>query len=666
MKEAIQTGSFKELELDVVRPDGSTRWGIARGEAVCDGDRVTLLRGTVQDVTELKHIDDKLRESQTMLQAVVAPAMDAIIAIDGEERVVLFNAAAETMFGCSAEEAIGNSIERFLPQRYRAEHSAHIRRFGKSGATNRAMGALGTLWGLRADGEEFPIEASISHLPPDGHELFTIIIRDASERRQAEEALRQSEERFRRVAENIGDALLVENVAGHIVFANNRFLSLFGLGREELQNLTLQEHVAPEYRTELYDRHNGLMRGEVSRTHFECEGVRRNGSRMWLEVDVVPITDQTGKLVGTQSAMRDITERKRVEQALHPSEERFRLVANTAPVLIWMSGPDQLCNYFNQPWLDFTGRPLEAELGNRWVEGIHSQDLKACLKTYNHAFDRREPFNMQYRLRRYDGEYRWVLDIGVPRMNPDGSFAGYIGSWIDITDRRVAEEALAGIGRRLIEAHEEERTWIARELHDDINQRIALLAIELEQLKQRLPESAIEHQQPIRQICQRLSDIGNDIQALSHRLHSSKLEYLGIAVAASSYCRELSQQQKVEIDFHHAEMPRNLPKEISLCLFRVLQEALQNAVKHSGVRRFRVALRGTAHEIQLTVSDQGAGFDPQDVMSRPGLGLISMRERLQWVGGELSVKSQPAHGTTICARVPLIIRRYACQSRNRC
>jgi len=353
----------------------------------------------------------------------------------------------------------------------------------------------------------------------------------------------------------------------------------------------------------------------------------------------------------------DITERRKAEDAVRESEERFRLVANTAPVMIWMSGPDKLCYYFNQPRLDFTGRPLEAELGNGWSEGVHPGDLKDCLDTYTRAFDLRESFKMQYRLRRHDGEYRWLLDIGVPRLNPDGTFVGYIGSCLDVTEAKLAEEALANIGRKLIEAHEEERTWIARELHDDINQRIALLSVELEQWSQNFPPTEGEARYQMAHLRQRIFDLGKDIQALSHRLHSSKLDYLGIASAANSFCREFSEQQKVEIDFKHAGIPGSLPKEISLCLFRVLQESLQNAAKHSGVRHFNVDLYGTSEEIQLTVTDLGVGFDPQDVVNRRGLGLISMRERLQLVSGELSIKSQPGRGTRLLARVPLVAKR---------
>ncbi|HXW54111.1 MAG TPA: MASE1 domain-containing protein [Candidatus Cybelea sp.] len=348
-----------------------------------------------------------------------------------------------------------------------------------------------------------------------------------------------------------------------------------------------------------------------------------------------------------------VDEHKQALEALREGEERFRLVANSAPVMIWMSGPDRLRNYFNQPWLDFTGRAVEAELGNGWSQGVHADDLRACLETYTRAFDKRESFKREFRLLRHDGEYRWVFDIGVPRLNADGFFAGYIGSCIDITDKKIAEEALAGIGRRLLEAHEEERTWIARELHDDINQQIALLAVELEQLKRSLPKSAVGPRDHIRQVLERISQIGTDIQTLSRRLHSVQLEYLGIAAAARSHCKELSEQHQVEIDFSHTEVPRNVPKEVSLCLFRVLQESMRNAVRHSRAHHFKVHLRGTPEEIHLSVSDSGIGFDPVAAISGRGLGLISMRERVRCVNGDFWIESRAEQGTTIHARVPL-------------
>lgn len=355
-------------------------------------------------------------------------------------------------------------------------------------------------------------------------------------------------------------------------------------------------------------------------------------------------------------------QRRRAEAVVRESEERFRLVASAAPVMIWMSGPDKLRTYFNPPWLEFTGGSLEHELGNGWAEGVHCQDLQRCLETYSTSFDLRKPFEMEYRLRRHDGEYRWVFDRGVPRFNADGSFAGYIGSCLDVTERKAAEEALSTVSRRLIEAHEEERTWIARELHDDINQRIALLSVTLEKLFQNVPHSGGRTQKGVAEIRASLASLGTDIQALSHRLHSSKLQYLGLAVAARSFCQELSERQNVQIDFEVEGSFKMLPEGTGLCLFRVLQEALQNAIKHSGVQQFEVSLKATDTGIELRVHDSGTGFDPERVVDGHGLGLISMRERVKLVEGQFSIQSKASVGTTIRASVPFAVKAKSAAS----
>jgi PAS domain S-box-containing protein len=382
------------------------------------------------------------------------------------------------------------------------------------------------------------------------------------------------------------------------------------------------------------------------------EFIRSDGRFFPVYFSVSPIRENN-QIVGVVTVFSDDTQRRQAEQAVRESEERFRLVANTAPVMIWMSGTDKLCNYFNQNWLDFTGRTLERESGNGWAEGVHSEDFERCLEIYMTAFDRREPFRMEYRLRRHDGEYRWVLDSGVPRFDSDGSFAGYIGSAIDVNDRKQAEEALSRIGGRLIQAHEEERSRIARELHDDIGQRLGLLATEIERLGQSVLDLPAEIRSQTHELWQSTAEIASDVQGISHRLHSSKLKYLGIVVAAKSLCRELSAKQGVDIDFMDENLPLVVPEEIGLCLYRVLQEALQNAVKYSGVRHFEVSLKGLSDEIHLTVRDAGIGFDTDTVMGKQGLGLMSMLERVNLVNGTFSITSTLNLGTEVSVRVPL-------------
>jgi len=243
--------------------------------------------------------------------------------------------------------------------------------------------------------------------------------------------------------------------------------------------------------------------------------------------------------------------------------------------------------------------------------------------------------------------------MGVPRFKLDGLFAGYIGSCVDITESKLAEEALFSVGSRLIEAQEDERARIARELHDDFSQRMALLAIELGRLRQDIPGSNGDALNRMDIVRKHASEIGSDIQALSHQLHSAKLDYLGIAVAMKDFCVEFGAKQKFKIDFRSQDLPSSVSPEVSLCLYRVLQEALHNAAKHSQVSHFDVQLRGVPGEIQLTIKDAGVGFDVESVNKRRGIGLISMRERVKLVNGTFSIASRLNHGTEIGVRIPM-------------
>jgi PAS domain S-box-containing protein len=362
---------------------------------------------------------------------------------------------------------------------------------------------------------------------------------------------------------------------------------------------------------------------------------------------------ETKLTIANKQLEADIADRKRGEAILRESEERFRLVANTAPVMIWRSGPDKLCTYLNHEWLKFTGQALSEEMGNGWGVGLHPEDLVPCLGTYEQAFDRREPFQMQYRLRRHGGEYRWVIDHGVPRFDVDGSFAGYIGSCIDITERKLADEALAVMSRKLLEAQEQERARIGRELHDDIGQRLALLSVEIDRMKEASPVAYGELRNRMDELGKRTSEISAVVQSLSHELHSSKLEYIGLVSAMKGFCREFGDKHKVKVAFDSEGVPPGVPPEVSLCLFRVMQEGLHNALKHSGVRFFEVKLHGSHSDIQFTVRDSGVGFDPELIKDTQGLGLISMQERVRLVKGRISMSSKSGSGTEIDVRVPL-------------
>jgi signal transduction histidine kinase len=268
-------------------------------------------------------------------------------------------------------------------------------------------------------------------------------------------------------------------------------------------------------------------------------------------------------------------------------------------------------------------------------------------------FQNRQPFSNQYRLRRRDGIYRWVFDVAAPRLNGDRSFAGFIGSAVDVTDQKMAQESLEKVSGQLIEAQEKERSRLARELHDDICQRLAMLSLRIEKATKGWSSGQKSTSEQLEQIWQQCSSLTADVQALSHELHPSLLDNLGLVTAVRSFCREITEQNGAVVEFTDKNIPGPLPREFSLSLFRVIQEALHNAVKYSGQKHFTVHLEGKDGEVELEVSDRGAGFDIASVKNGKGLGLVSMTERIHLLNGRLTIDSKPSFSTTIRASVPL-------------
>jgi len=349
--------------------------------------------------------------------------------------------------------------------------------------------------------------------------------------------------------------------------------------------------------------------------------------------------------------------KRKAEAVLRESEKRFRVMANATPALIWMCDTRGEIIYMNERRMAFTGPDPEAGFGAMWTAHVHPDDLDGMLQTFSQALETHQPFSKEYRLRRSDGVYRWMFDVASARVNGDGSFAGFIGSTIDMTDQKLAQQALEKVSGQLIEAQENERSRIARELHDDICQRLALLSIELEQANRSSNELSTATKRTLQDVRRHCSEIAVDVQSLSHRLHSSKLDYLGIVAAIRGFCNEFSQQYHVNIEFSETNVPTHLPGDISLCLFRVAQEALNNAVKHSATSRFTVELTATADSVQLVVTDAGMGFDVEEAKRNRGLGLVSMQERANLVHGRFSVESKPGEGTRVSVDVPLIVEK---------
>jgi PAS domain S-box-containing protein len=370
-----------------------------------------------------------------------------------------------------------------------------------------------------------------------------------------------------------------------------------------------------------------------------------------------------------KDALRDLNDaleqRVREQTAqIRESELRFRLMANQAPVLIWISGPDRACTWFNDPWLNFTGRTMQQELGNGWTEGVHPEDSAGCLETYAAAFDARRPFTMEYRLRRHDGEWRWLVDTGVPLRHEDGAFAGYIGSCIDITSRKEIEleleqsrKDLRAMAAERMLAEERERQRLAQDLHDGLGQAVFLA-------RHKLDQSSVSEVGAI------LNDITRMVNDFVFEISPPVLHQLGFEAAIKWLVRDVKQRYGLSVRLVSPRSPIPPVDEIlAMVLFRSTRELLTNVFKHAGADSATLRIRKSDSRIEIEVEDRGKGFDPLKqsrlVSSTMRFGLLSIREQIAYVGGAVNIHSAPMKGTRVTISAPVAFSGNGKKKRSR-
>ncbi len=421
----------------------------------------------------------------------------------------------------------------------------------------------------------------------------------------------------------------------------------------------------------------GIFIRDVNDLPPDSEKRRRLTERGVKSIVIVPLGargSHAGTLSVTSSAVKDwppnllpqlaivadilysAMQRKKAFEALAESEQRFRQTADHAPMLLWMCGTDGARTYFNRTWLDFTGVSVQDQSGNGWKHLLHPDDIDEYVHSFTNALMKRQEFKLEYRLKHHDGGYRRVLDSGVPRFDGEGGFLGYIGSGMDITERR-SQGSVIDVGGKLITVQEEERRRIARELHDDVVQRLALIAIDLDRLRKRTDSSL---QESMLHLLNEARSISDCIRDLSHNLHPPSLDLLPLSRTLDALCQDFTDRTSIIVHFDAGEIHPSLAAEIKICLYRITQEALQNVVKHSRAEDAAVRLitdeQGT---LKLTISDDGIGFDQKRLAASAGLGLTSMSERVAAVGGTLAITSRPGQGTRIEVSVPFHGERSA-------
>ena len=581
------------------------------------------------------------------------------IAVENLEGQPLFvNPAFCSMLGFSEEELCSKHCVQFSPPED-AEKDWDLFQQLRAGSINHYQ--LEKRY-FRRDGSLVWGRLNISLLNSRPSPLVIAIVEEITDKKTAEEALRASEERLR-LAQQIAHIGSFEwNIQTGVNTWTPELEAMYGLQpgtftgtQTAFENLVHADDRASVIN--LVDR--ALKTGQPMEGEWRV--VWADGSVHWITGRWQVLMNESGEAARMIGVNIDVTDRKRAEEVLletnraleaqaallQSREELLKTFVKNVPAEVamldrdmrYLQVSDRWCADFSFDSAQILGRShyeIFPDVPERWKQ-IHRRALAGeTLRAEEDRWDRK-------------GRTTWLRWEIRPWQNLDGVPGGILIFSEDITRRKQMEEAISRMSRNLIESQEQERTRIGRELHDDINQRLAMLAIELEQLQ----ENPSEIRSRVQELRKQTIEISDDVQALSHELDSSKLERLGAIGGMRSWCREFGERQGIQVEFKSSEAKISLPREIGLCLFRVLQEALHNAAKYSGVKRIEVQLREDAGEIHLLVSDLGRGFDLETETQGRGLGLTSMQERVRLINGIIEIQSKPMGGTTIHVRVPL-------------
>jgi PAS domain S-box-containing protein len=447
-----------------------------------------------------------------------------------------------------------------------------------------------------------------------------------ADRKRTERALRDSEEQYRLLAATAADAMITIDAQGVILFANPATQQVFGYSPGELAGKKLTT-IMPERLRALHEAGFArYMRTGVKTLNWrgiEIVGLHKTGREFPVEASFGEFQREGARYL--TGIIRDISKRKQAEDARRQAvlavveaEARFRAVADSAPVLLWMSGPDKLCTYFNKSWLAFTGKTLAQEQGNGWAQGVHADDTGRCMDIYTSAFDRREEFKMEYRLRRHDGQFRWIVDNGIPLHSPDGNFAGYIGSCIDIHDRKeqeLREKSAREEAEKVTRLKDEFLSTVSHELRTPLTPIIGWARM-LRAYK--LDEKQFQHGlEVIERNAQSQAALIEDLLDVS-RIISGKLiielkpvNLTQVIESAIESLRSNAEAKHIQVGFVTESDPGAALAD-KVRMQQVIWNLLGNAIKFSHFGgRVEIRLGRRDSRVFIAVSDNGVGLTPQ-------------------------------------------------------
>jgi PAS domain S-box-containing protein len=603
----------------------------------------------LQAQIDVRHkVEDALRASEErILQILQGSPVAMLVSRVKDERVELANRKFGELFGYSPEDV--PDVQGWWPHAYpdpvyraavQSQWQMLIERVNQAPSESQSMSARVQC----KDGKTRDIEFHLSRVG----DRYLVSFVDLTAHKTVEDALRESEAKFRLVAETAPCAIWILENDG-LVYVNQYAESVSGYSRDELFSMNPWTIVDPEFRAMNYERSMQRLQGGNPESRYQFKIRTKSGETRWLDFSGARMQFE-GKPAILATAF-DITAMKRAEQQLRERTIYLDALITNSPLGIVTKDEHSrvlFCNPAFEQMFQYSQNEIQ---GNDIDEIIASHDLAEAIRM-THVVKQGGVVHATAQRRRKDGTLIDVELHGI-RVYSGDTFVGAFAIYQDITERRRSEEKLQALRNRLSRAQEEERSRVARDLHDDIGQRLALLSIDLEEIKVASAKVSATLTRQLEALVRTAGEITTDLHSVSRRLHPSQVELLGLAPALNNFCQKFAERNGMEIRFRNAAPSCKLPQDAALCLFRVAQEAIRNVQKHSGCPQATVELDEISGLLRLRVSDQGIGFDPTSPDAAQGLGLLSMEERLRSMGGELFVHSRQGGGTCIEALVPV-------------
>ena len=643
----------------IILKDGSEIYIEARGIRV-EYNGMPAIQTSVRDVTERVLSENKLRESEERFRNVIEIATDIIFNTDLEGNITYVNPVFEAHSGYSLTELLGKDINILVDDSYKEKIKEIYFSFFKSSEKNM----ITTVSARTKSDEKIWLELNISKIHEGKFVVgFTAIARNITRRKETEMALAESEEKYRLLVENSTEMIYKTDLEGNYIFINQVFIEQSGLTEAEILKMNCFDRVVKEHQNEVQDFYKKQFKDKKKFSYYEFPSIIANNKFCWIGQTALLELNKRGDPKGYSITARDITEKHEAEEALKSSEERLSVAQEIAHIGHWQENHKTGELFFSDECKRILGFDTDIDIKKGQFWGIvHPEEVDEFKKLWVSLEKNMLTHVGKFRIVLKNGSIRHINERAHFKKDNKGNLSLTLGTVQDITSEmhtekeiKTSREKIRELSLHLQSIQEEERAYLAREIHDELGQGLTGIKMDLSWLKQRIENGSPEINERIISLNNLIDQIIVSVRKISSELHPAILEDLGLRAAIEWQIEEFKKRSTINCELLLPEEKLGFDKNQARSIFRIIQESLTNILRHSKADNIKIAIQRINDNVLLTITDDGIGFDPLLNQIDRGFGLFGMKERAESLEAELTINSVPKEGTTITLHIPIYV-----------